>query len=97
MAMRIDELIWDEWNIEHIAKHGVEPEEIESLIGGYHLARRAGTTPYGLPRYHLYGTTHAGRHLFVVLDREAGNVFYVVTARDMDDSQKRVFRKAKGQ
>ncbi len=95
--MRIDELIWDDWNIEHIAEHGVEPEEVDSLtIERYHLVRRAGVTRYGLPRYHLYGQTDTGRYLFVVLDREEGHAFYVVTARDMNTAEKRAFQRAKG-
>jgi uncharacterized DUF497 family protein len=27
--MRIDELVWDEENERHIARHGVSPEEVE--------------------------------------------------------------------
>jgi uncharacterized DUF497 family protein len=96
--VQIDELIWDDWNVGHISEHRVEPEEVESLVGErHHLARRAGTTRYGLPRYHLYGRTEAGRYLFVVLDREAEGAFYVVTARDMGESERRLFRKARGQ
>ena len=90
--MRIDELTWDDWNIEHIAEHGIEYEEVESLTGERrHLARRAGTTRYGLPRYYLYGQTDVGRYLLVILDREDDKVFYVVAARDMNESEKRMF------
>lgn len=94
--MRIYELIWDDWNVDHIARNHVDPSEVKSLIDErYHLARRAGTTRYGLLRYHLFGQTDAGRYLFVVLDNEGTNRFYVVTARDMSASEKREFRKAK--
>jgi len=53
--VRIDELIWDDWNVEHIAGHDVEPEEVEEVCFGRPLVRRAGTTRYGLRRYHAFG------------------------------------------
>jgi len=49
--MRIDHLLWDDWNVEHI---------------------------------------------FIVLDHETTGGFYVVTARDMDESEKRSFNKMRG-
>lgn len=94
--MRIDRLEWDDWNVEHIAQHDVEPWEVREICNpGNHLARRAGTTRYGLPRYHVYGQTRAGRYLFVVLDRSYDDVFYVITARDMTAAEKRHYRKAR--
>jgi uncharacterized protein len=95
--MRIDHLLWDDWNVEHIAGHDIEPEEVESVCySGQHLARRAGATRYGLSRYHVYGQTEGGRYLFIVLDREIPGGFYVVTARDMDESERRSFSKRRG-
>ena len=91
--MRIDELIWDDWNVEHIADHGVEPDEVEDVCFGRPLVRRAGTTRYGLSRYHAFGQTEAGRYLFIVLDREAAGVFYVVSARDMSKRELRQYRR----
>jgi hypothetical protein len=36
--VRILELRWSSWNEEHIARHGVEPREIEEIVasGSYH-------------------------------------------------------------
>ena len=31
MTIVINALIWDEWNKEHIARHGVTPEEVEEV------------------------------------------------------------------
>jgi uncharacterized DUF497 family protein len=95
--MQIDHLVWDDWNVAHIAEHDVEPEEVESVCHTeQHLARRAGITRYSLARYHLYGQTENGRYLFIVLDREVASSFYVVTARDMDESEKRSFKRMRG-
>jgi len=92
--VRIDELIWDEWNAEHIAGHNVEPEEVEEACRDpFGWAERAGTTRYGLPRYRIYGQTNTDRYLFIVVDREYGNAFYVVSARDMVEAEKSRFRR----
>jgi len=92
--VRIDELLWDDWNVEHIADHGVEPDEVEeACYDPHHWVERAGTTRYGLVRYRLYGQTENGCYLFVAIDREYDNVFYVVTAREMASVEKRRFRR----
>ena len=89
--MRIEGLIWDDHNIEHIAYHHVEEYEVEEAVRGNVWFRRGPTRK----RYYAYSRTGAGRYLFVVLDREEDNRFYVVTAREMDDSEKRLYRKAR--
>lgn len=30
----IRDLIWTDWNVEHIARHGVEPREVEEIAFG---------------------------------------------------------------
>lgn len=89
--MWIEDLIWDESNIEHIAWHRVECHEVEEAIRGNAWFKRG----LGKKRYYAYGQTREGRYLFVVLDREYDNYFYVVTARDMDDSDKRLYRRGR--
>ncbi len=92
--MRIDDLEWDDWNIEHIARHGVDQDEVHEACGsGSHLVRKAGKTKRGQVRYHVYGQTFEGRYLFIVLDRRHGATFYVVTARDMSSTEKKMYRK----
>jgi hypothetical protein len=39
--MRIHELIWPEDRIDHIARHGVSPEEVEEVCFGRSLVQRA--------------------------------------------------------
>lgn len=66
--MRFQELEaeWDDDNVEHIARHGVEPEEVEEIIyedcypswivrGRRRVVHEA--------RWRLYGQTCAGRYL----------------------------------
>ena len=87
--MFIRELEWDEYRIEHIARHEVAPEEVwEVCEDPYHLARRQGQD-----RYRVYGQTASGRHLFVVLEQVEASVYKPITARDMTPGEKRNFRR----
>ena len=87
--MYISRLEWDNYRIEHIARHAVEPDEVwevcEDLL---HLARRQGRN-----RYRLYGQTTNGRYLFVVLEHTRDTVYKPITARDMTDREKQNFRR----
>lgn len=38
--MKIRNLIWDEWNVEHTAKHGVSQEEIREYGDFYPISAR---------------------------------------------------------
>ncbi len=87
--MRITDLEWDDYRIEHIARHGVEPYEVwEVCQDPLHQAHREGHS-----RYRLDGPTEDGRYLFVVLEHFEGTVYKPITARDMTDSEKRNYRK----
>lgn len=89
--MYIKELIWDDYRIEHVAHHNVEPEEVQEVCDDrLVLAYRHGTN-----RYRLYGQTAAGRYLFVVVERVKGSSFRPITARDMEPGERQNFRKAR--
>jgi Protein of unknown function (DUF497). len=86
--MRQVEVEWDEDAIEHIARHQVEPEEVEEILAGRYLLFRGRWR-----RYYVLGRTEAGRYLFIVLERRERSRFRVVTARDMTNSERKRFRK----
>jgi uncharacterized protein len=92
--MRIDAFIWPEERIEHIARHGVTPAEVEQVCFGKSWVRRAKSE--GANRvYYVLGQTGAGRYLFcVVIPFPDGNG-YPVTAREMTSKEKRRFREWK--
>ena len=86
--MYISDWDWDDFRIEHIAQHDVEPEEVwEICEDPQHLARRQGRN-----RYLLYGQTGDGRYVFAVLEHVEGSVYKPVTARDMTDREKKRLR-----
>lgn len=87
--MYISELDWDDYRIDHIANHDVEPDEVwEACEDPFHLARRQGRN-----RYRLYGQSRDGRYLFAVLEHIEDSVYKPITARDMTDREKRSFRR----
>lgn len=87
--MRITKLDWEDYRVDHIAAHGVEPDEVwEVCEDSLHLARRQGEN-----RYRLYGQTAGGRYLFVVLEHVEGTIYKPITARDMSEGEKQNFRR----
>jgi hypothetical protein len=58
--MQIKVVVWDEWNEEHIANHGVVPEEVEEVLVGL-LALRLSRK---LAKAH---TVHLGRQQIDVI------------------------------
>jgi len=90
--VKIDTLHWDDSNIEHIARHGLDPAEIEDVCFGKHIAFR------GRGRRHvLYGKTESGRMVMVVLERLFKQVFRPITAREMTEDEKHSYRRKVGE
>jgi hypothetical protein len=91
--VRIDEILWDDQNEDHIARHSVTPEEAEEVVfdaSSAFFRTGGGERPL---RYLVLGLTEAGRYLLVVLEPPTRGQTYVVTARDMTDGEKRRFKR----
>lgn len=81
------DLLWDGWNVAHIARHGVTPREVEEVCGG-----SAMVVPAQRGRLILIGPAGSGRILAVVLEQEPGRFFYCVTARPASRRERREYR-----
>ena len=79
---------WDENNVFHIERHQFTPEEVEEVFAGDHKVRRIGQK-----RYMALGETLDCRLAFVVFRRLSHGSIRVVTARDMEDRERRLFRR----
>ena len=90
--MKIRAIIWPEERIEHIARHGVTPYEVEEVCFGRALAQRAKSEGNN-PVYYVLGQTIAGRYLFCVIIQFPDNNGYPVTARPMSAKERRRFQK----
>jgi len=79
-------LLWNEWNIAHIAKHGVSVKEVEEAVGD-----RKAIIKKMRKRHSLIGSAW-GRILFIVLEKQR-NGYFVITARDATKAEKKLYRK----
>ncbi|MDL1985660.1 MAG: hypothetical protein LWX54_16025, partial [Deltaproteobacteria bacterium] len=77
--MEIREFEWDDNNIEHIARHGVFPDEVEDVAFDDDPWIRKGRK----------GT----RYLFFVYVLKRKGIARVITSMDMDDKTKKFYKK----
>lgn len=80
----IKKIIWDEWNQEHIKRHNLTVEEVETAIDDF-IAHKKGNKG----RYILIGRCK-GRLVSVVINRKAECTYYIVTARDADKKERKI-------
>lgn len=79
---------WDAASIEHVGQHHFKPEEVEEVFENPHKVRRGRQG-----RYLALGQTLDGRLACVVFERHPGRRIRVVTARDMNAKERRLYRR----
>ncbi len=86
-------LIWDSWNVPHILRHEVSPDEVEELCQRAHIVRASHSN-----RLVLVGPTMTGRLIAAVLepDPDEEAVYYPVTARPASRKERQLYRDEKG-
>lgn len=90
--IKIEQLVWDEWNVKHIKKHNVTQKEIEEAVTSV-ITHKKGYSE----RILLIGRTGT-RIVSVVVKKERTGYYYIVTARDADKKERRlVYEKEKRQ
>ena len=80
----IRRLVWDTWNVAHIARHQVTSDEVEEVCNG----RPTFSETYK-ERLRVVGPTNAGRFLTVILAHEGNDAYYVITARPASRRERR--------
>jgi len=85
----VAEFRWNERNVEHLARHGVRPEEAQDVV-------MAARQPYPLERpddkWLVWGRTPSGRALQVVFVLDDDTV-HVIHARDLTTREKQRYRR----
>jgi uncharacterized DUF497 family protein len=82
--IKIDQLIWDEFNSKHIKKHNVTKEEVQEAIQKVNAHRKGYAE-----RIVIIG--RAGKRILAILiSPEGDKKYYVVTARDADKKERRL-------
>jgi len=91
--MKIGGLIWLEEIVEKLeAKHRVIPEEVEQVLSRQPRIRRMNKGHYrGEDVYRALGQTDAGRYLVVFFIHKMTNEALILSARDMDDKERRSY------
>lgn len=93
--MRIHALIWLPNIVEKLdVKHSVSTEEVEEVfeIGAHFRKGPVGKQP-GEDLYKAYGQTSTGRYLFVVFIYKRNRKALILSARDMTESERRLYQR----
>lgn len=86
--MIVGNIQWDDENVAHIARHNVNPQEVEDICFGLHIGRKESNQ-----RYILGGQTATGRYLNIVIERVGKSLFRPITAFEMSENYKSNYRK----
>jgi uncharacterized DUF497 family protein len=81
---------WIGWNVEHIAEHGVTPDEVEYVVEHAqppYPERTAGD------KRRVRGQTSGGRFIQVVYLYSPADMIFVVHARPLTDREKHALRR----
>ena len=81
---------WNSWNIDHIARHGVQPEEAQTVVA-------SARPPFPLSRsdekWLVWGRGRGGRLLQVVFVLDDDATVYVIHARPLTEREKQRHRR----
>lgn len=83
---------WNDANVEHIAEHGIEPDEAEQALLDPHRRAADAYDTATERRWAVIGATEARRILYVVYTQR-GSAIRVVTARDALARERRRYRR----
>jgi uncharacterized DUF497 family protein len=87
----VSSIKWTDESIEHIARHGTNPKEVEEVCFNEDNAPFIRSGRENL--HYVFGKTYSGRFLFVVVRFIRAGEARVITARDMNVWEKNYFRK----
>ena len=81
---------WNEWNLEHVTKHGVTTDEAEQIV-------TAAKPPFpesgGEDKLRVWGQATAGRYLQVVYILDPDGTVFIIHARPLTTAEKRRFKR----
>jgi uncharacterized DUF497 family protein len=82
---------WEDRSIEHIARHGIMPKEVEEACFNEYDSPFIRSGRENL--HYVFGKTYSGRFLFVVVKFIKNGRVNVITARDMNEWERKYFNK----
>ncbi len=87
----IRRLLWNNGNLIQIARHGVTRQKVEDVCHGDPVTQVGNKN-----RVLVIAPTPAARILLIVLDEEAPEIYYPVTARPASRAERRIYATEKG-
>ena len=81
---------WNDWNIGHIADHGISQSEAEFVVDN---AKRPFPEMVGDGKRLVVGKTPKGTYIQVIYVLDEDGTAFVIHARPLTDSEKRRYRK----
>ncbi len=95
--MVIRKIIWKDQFVEKLErKHGVSTEETEEVLGAKpHIRKVSKGRVKDENVYAAYGQTNAGRYLIVFYIRKVSSGLLPISARDMDDAERKYYDRQK--
>jgi uncharacterized DUF497 family protein len=95
--MIITKIIWKDQFVEKLAwKHGVSVEEAEEVLHSEPHLRKVGKGDVKSEDvYAAYGQIEPGRYLIVFYIRKPKGVLLPISARDMDETERKYYEKQK--
>ena len=84
------EFRWNDWNLEHISRHGIDPDEAETVVHEAH-------SPYPMSRsddkWLVWGPGLGERPLQVVFILDEDDAVFVIHARPLTEAERRRYRR----
>jgi uncharacterized DUF497 family protein len=93
--MYIDDFIWLPDILEKLViKHQVSQDEVDEIFfdNPHYRFVESGNRP-GEDVYSASGQTDAGRYLIVFFIHKSGNIALILSARDMDNKERRLYER----
>jgi len=82
---------WNDWNVDHVSRHGVSPVEAETVVTG---AIRPFPRKIEDDKWLVWGRGKGGRLLQVVFVLDDDGTIYVIHARPLHEGERRRMRRA---
>jgi uncharacterized DUF497 family protein len=84
------EFRWIDWNRDHVAEHGVDPDEAETVV---RLARPPYPRKIEEDKWLVVGRGRGGRFLQVIYVVDSDKTVFIIHARPVSEREKRRYRR----
>ena len=85
--LKFKNIIWDSFNVNHIKKHKVTPDEVEEACSSKYVAFKTHNK-----RIVLVGKTKKSRSISVILAPKGKDTWYPITARPASKKEKKKYQ-----